>query len=81
MGAGQLQDAQRNIAHFIEDVYNAKRLHSSLGYRPPNEFEEAGAGNVAIVENVNPTGNRKSPFGNLWPKVCVPVLDPTCEGH
>lgn len=35
-----LEDAQRNIAHFIEDVYNAKRLHSSLGHCPPNEFEE-----------------------------------------
>lgn len=32
-------DAEANLAHFIEEVYNAKRLHSSLGYRPPIEFE------------------------------------------
>jgi putative transposase len=34
-------EAEANIAHFIEDVYNTKRLHSSLGYLPPIEFEEA----------------------------------------
>lgn len=33
------EDAYRNIKQFIEDVYNAKRLHSSIGYRPPNEME------------------------------------------
>ncbi len=33
-------DAQRQIETFIEDVYNRKRLHSSLGYVPPMEFEE-----------------------------------------
>jgi transposase InsO family protein len=34
-------EAEANIAHFIEDGYNTKRFHSSLGYLPPIEFEEA----------------------------------------
>lgn len=32
-------DAKENLGRFIGDVYNAKRLHSSLGYVPPFEFE------------------------------------------
>jgi len=33
-------DALRNIGSFIEEVYNKKRLHSSIGYKPPEEFEQ-----------------------------------------
>jgi putative transposase len=34
-------DAEQNLTQFIEQVYNQKRLHSSLGYVPPAEFEAA----------------------------------------
>ena len=36
-----LVEARASIARFIEEVYNQKRLHSALGYRPPVEFERA----------------------------------------
>lgn len=34
------EDALKNIEKFIEEVYNKKRLHSSIGYKPPDEFEQ-----------------------------------------
>ena len=38
-------DVIERIPYFIEDVYNKKRLHSSLGYRPPEEYERLLAKN------------------------------------
>ena len=34
-------DAHQQIGYFIEDVYNTKRIHSSLGYLTPVEYEYA----------------------------------------
>jgi putative transposase len=32
-------DARRQLGKFIDDTYNRKRIHSSLGYLTPDEFE------------------------------------------
>ena len=36
-----LDHLRKNIEAFIEDYYNRCRLHSALGYQPPEEFEQA----------------------------------------
>jgi transposase InsO family protein len=33
------EEARASIGHFIEEVYNRKRLHSALGYTAPEAFE------------------------------------------
>lgn len=42
-----LEDVKKRIPYFIEEVYNDKRLHSALGYCPPNEYE------VLVARNIN----------------------------
>jgi len=32
-------DVLERLPHFLEEVYNQKRLHSALGYRSPNDYE------------------------------------------
>jgi putative transposase len=48
-----LEELQQDIAAFLDGYYNTRRLHSSLGYRPPDEFEQQhqpGVPAAAVME-------------------------------
>jgi putative transposase len=46
-----LEDLETHLEEFLDRYYNQRRLHSALGYRTPEEFEEqsGGLGSEALV--------------------------------
>lgn len=46
------EEARAEIYYFIEVWYNRERLHSSLGYRTPEEYEALHVGKTVCVESL-----------------------------
>jgi putative transposase len=56
-----LEQLRTNIEEFVDEYYNRQRLHSALGYRSPEEFEQQS--------------DRKNPTGSLGATVQFVVND------
>src|SRR5258705_10459934 len=74
-----LENLQANIEEFIEQYYNRQRLHSALGYRSPEEFEqktesqaESRSATMEFFENKE--NNKKNSKGLLGKGTQMPSL-------
>jgi putative transposase len=60
-----LADAQRRIVHFIDAIYNRKRLHSAIGYVTPVEFEQQQTLSTISTESTAATTTTNSSQSSL----------------
>jgi transposase InsO family protein len=76
-----LENLRANIEEFIEQYYNRQRLHSALGYRSPEEFEqenefqtESRSATMEFFENKE--NNKKNSKGLLGKGTQMPSPSP-----
>ena len=66
-----IDDLTNRLPHFLEEVYNRRRLHSSLGYRPPEEFESVSSLKPSTGQSSQPPlstlGGSLHPWRNICP--------------
>jgi transposase InsO family protein len=84
-----LEDLRAHIEEFIERYYNRIRLHSALGYLPPEEFEHAaaqssktsrcGAASMSFFrhgETIHPMRTKKPGAESLLPPALIGTDEP-----
>ncbi len=76
-----LGNLRANIEEFIDQYYNRRRLHSALGYRSPEEFEQktdsqAESRSATMVFFENKENNKKISKGLLGKGTQMPSPPP-----
>src|ERR1700748_2584509 len=61
------EQARRHLFSFLESWYNIRRLHSSIGYCSPLEFENLHANNQTSSSRGLPTGGQRHGRGRGTP--------------
>jgi transposase InsO family protein len=56
-------EARRNLEQFIDAIYNVKRIHSSLGYLTPREFEARWQERQAMATTSATAAEDRAPVG------------------
>lgn len=64
-----LADAERNLERFIDEVYRYKRIHSSLQYQTPAEFEAAWRAQATALPVATKTGLQRATARRQEPAV------------
>ena len=62
-----LAEARARIGEFLEEIYHQKRLHSSLGYCPPAEFERLQSSRPMLVAAVTQEARSFLRHGEIYP--------------
>jgi putative transposase len=71
-----LEHLRTNVEEFIERYYNRQRLHSSLGYRSPEEFEQQ-----ARLSNDTPVSGVTLQFSKKVKEASTGLLGKGFKGH
>ena len=73
------EEAYQSIFWYIEAFYNSKRIHQSLGYPTPKQFEKVSADDVVVFAGSAPSNLGNKVYNKLIPLVRETGAQVVCD--